>query len=273
MKRKIPENREWITISGRKMLWDKFIYLVIRDCFSELNNFSHLDSVKEKSKRMLYLLEDWTVDYTKGINNIDGYEDVLNRYNISINQRKLPEAIDVLFDEFRESWFTGITTRLDIAESRSEIAYEILKKERKQDALRKEVVKKIYDSYPHHDDSVIGKINFLIYLQGAKKECDYAVSKEQLDKERIVMELWISVLVHSISSEFLTHAQMLSFVQNRLLEESDFTNLLRYKYNEDRDYEWYSEDFLGLELSHNTIIRINDALTLVEPFFRDILGF
>ena len=57
---------------------------------------------------------------------------------------------------------------------------------------------------------------------------------------------------------------MLSLVQDDILEGFDISDLLE-KYGDKRDYEWYSEDFLGSDLSDETILRINDVLALGLP--------
>ena len=65
---------------------------------------------------------------------------------------------------------------------------------------------------------------------------------------------------------------MLSLVQDRIIEEIDITHLLD-KYGDERDYEWYYEDFLGCDLSDETILCAEDILALAEPKFKEILGF
>lgn len=65
---------------------------------------------------------------------------------------------------------------------------------------------------------------------------------------------------------------MLSLVQDDNLEEHDITHLLHDKYNDKRDYEWYSEDFLGSDLSEETIIRVGDILSMTEYIFKEELG-
>jgi hypothetical protein len=65
---------------------------------------------------------------------------------------------------------------------------------------------------------------------------------------------------------------MLSLVQDDILEEFDISDLLQGKYDDERDYEWYSEDFLGSDLSDETILQVKDILALAEPKFKEILG-
>lgn len=93
-----------------------------------------------------------------------------------------------------------------------------------------------------------------------------------VEKEQTAFLLWISILTQSICSKYITHGQMLSLVQDRIIEEIDITHLLD-KYGDERDYEWYSEGFLGCDLSDETILCVKDILAFAEPKFKEILGF
>ena len=44
------------------------------------------------------------------------------------------------------------------------------------------------------------------------------------------------------------------------------------KSQEERDYEWYSEDLMGYDLDADTVLRIVDVLEEAEPIMREILG-
>ena len=55
---------------------------------------------------------------------------------------------------------------------------------------------------------------------------------------------------------------MRHLVVNEILDEFEISDLLRDKYNIQKDYEWYSEDFTGSELDTPTDIRVKDAFSL-----------
>ena len=123
-----------------------------------------------------------------------------------------------------------------------------------------------------HLDRISDKISWILALQEAKKEHGYTVSKEQMSKELYASELWCSILIHSLNSLFITHGQMKRLVENEILDEYDMSALLKEKSQEQRDYEWYSEDLMGYDLDADTVLRIVDVLEEAEPIMRKILG-
>lgn len=50
------------------------------------------------------------------------------------------------------------------------------------------------------------------------------------------------------------------------------TKLLEDKYNIEKDYEWYSEDFFGSGLDEPTDIRIEDVLKLCTGRIEKAIG-
>ena len=65
---------------------------------------------------------------------------------------------------------------------------------------------------------------------------------------------------------------MLGLVENELLDESEISDLLENKYDIKKDYEWYSEDFLGSVLGAPTDIRVEDVVRLCTKRVEKIMG-
>ena len=89
--------------------------------------------------------------------------------------------------------------------------------------------------------------------------------------ENAVAMLWCCLLMTSLFSSTITHSQMLELVENHLLSESEISRLLE-SYDIEKDYEQYSEDFMGCELSYKTEIKINDVFALCVEQVDEILG-
>lgn len=71
--------------------------------------------------------------------------------------------------------------------------------------------------------------------------------------------------------EYLPFGLLKSIVEERILSEGNVTDLLR-ECGCDRDWEWYSEDFLGCDLLDKTIIKIDRILEELEPIFMNKLN-
>lgn len=82
---------------------------------------------------------------------------------------------------------------------------------------------------------------FILSLQEKKKSTFYFTDEKQKKKECVAAELWCSILIHSLSHEYITYGQMLSLVEDDILTATDISNLLEF-YGEKRDFEWYSEE-------------------------------
>ena len=75
-------------------------------------------------------------------------------------------------------------------------------------------------------------------------------------------KVWREVLVTYIFSEVISYGLMRHLGANEILDEFEISDLLRDKYNIQKDYEWYSEDFIGSELDTPTDIRVEDVFSL-----------
>ena len=85
-------------------------------------------------------------------------------------------------------------------------------------------------------------------------------------------KVWCEVLVTYIFSELISYGLMRHLVANEILDEFEISDLLEEKYNIQKDYEWYSEDFIGSELDTPTDIRIDDVFSLCTERVEKIIG-
>lgn len=80
------------------------------------------------------------------------------------------------------------------------------------------------------------------------------------------------MLASSLFCDVITYGQMQRLFENGLVWESEISKLLEDRYGIKKDYEWYSEDFLGCGLEEETDIRIEDILPLCQVRAKEILG-
>lgn len=270
--RKVDKDREWITIHGRKILWYVFI-----SAFDGMYFRDKFDHIRGTEKNQIYseaaLLQMATDDYTMGNDNIEVFRSELDRIDLAMPEDpRYPQVLVELFDQMEQRHNLNLSDILDDAVKQSERNYNRILQERNAEEQRQKVASEILDGCTDSTDTPSGKIKMLLYLQEHRPKTNDSDSTQQIDKEHKAMSLWISILVQSFNSNFITHGQMLSLVQDDILEEFDISDLLQGKYDDERDYEWYSEDFLGSDLSDETILQVKDILALAEPKFKEILG-
>lgn len=80
------------------------------------------------------------------------------------------------------------------------------------------------------------------------------------------------LLISSVFSETISYGLMLRLVENGIVTESEISELLEDKYNIKKDYEWYSEEFMGCELDESTDIRIEDVWELCAEWVEKVVG-
>lgn len=270
--RKVDKDREWITIHGRKILWYVFI-----SAFDGMYFRDKFDHIRGTERNQIYseaaLLQMATDDYTMGNDNIEVFRSELDRIDLAMPEDpRYPQVLVELFDQMEQRHNLNLSDILDDAVKQSERNYNRILQERNAEEQRQKVASEILDGCTDSTDTPSGKIKMLLYLQEHRPKTNDSDSTQQIDKEHKAMSLWISILVQSFNSNFITHGQMLSLVQDDILEEFDISDLLQDKYDDERDYEWYSEDFLGSDLSDETILQVKDILALAEPKFKEILG-
>lgn len=119
------------------------------------------------------------------------------------------------------------------------------------------------------EDKPESRIRKLLLLQKSKA----ASNLYELDEKEIsIARTWCEVLVSSVFSEAISYGLMLRLVENAIATESEISDLLKDRYHIEKDYEWYSEDFLGCKLDTPTEIRTEDVLSLYAERVEKIVG-
>lgn len=98
------------------------------------------------------------------------------------------------------------------------------------------------------------------------------IKSDLYEKKIHITKLWCDLLISSIFSEVISYGQMLRLVENDVVSESELTELLEDKYNIEKDYEWYTEDFISYRLEKDTDIKIEDICQLYTKRMEKIIG-
>ena len=113
-------NDKWITIKGRKMLpislfFELSIYQFSSDMYDKSIWFSNAYT------SMTRIIKAFLVKYEKGETVIpDDWESYINMCGLSLpKERRLPEAIEEMFDEMEKKLFSDFSPVLDKAVKRS----------------------------------------------------------------------------------------------------------------------------------------------------------
>lgn len=258
--------REWITINGRKMIWEDFIrmldYYRVRKVIQDRGDLGIT-----RYCQMIHVLQELANDYHDGLDYIgDGLDNFISRNLLKMPvERTLPNALEELFNQMQASMYVDLSKMLDECVEKSQETHRHM-----QDAIKKENERiKLIQSMQLEEEDVTKKVSYLISLQRAKNlNTDYHVSK----KEILATSMWCEILILGLSSEVITYNIVRRAVENKFITAHDISELLENKYHIEKDYEWYSEGFLGSELDEFTDIKVNDFLDLCENVFTQILG-
>ncbi len=262
-------DRQWIHIKGRKLLCKEFIYSLDGYVLRKRG-----DEIRRKCNHMLYVLQVLTDEYLHNENYIeDHWSDFLKEHYMDMPvERKLPEALEVLCEQMESKLNIDLTEMLDRCAVRSNETYmriqEAQKKEDERILLVNSLIKenKIDES---QEDKPESRIRKLLLLQKSKA----ASNLYELDEKEIsIARTWCEVLVSSVFSETIPYGLMLRLVENAIATESEISDLLKDRYHIEKDYEWYSEDFLGCKLDTPTEIRTEDVLSLYAERVEKIIG-
>ena len=151
-------------------------------------------------------------------------------------------------------------------------AYAHMQKAQQQEEQRILLIKSLIEENQlnkNKDKKPENQIRNLLLLQQAKIKSDqYKMDKNEIN----ITRAWCDLLVSSIFSEEISYGLMLRLVENEILTEFEITKLLKDKYNIEKDYEWYSEDFIGCGLDESTDIRIEDVLHICIGRIEKIIG-
>lgn len=258
--------KDWISINGRTFLAEEFIGIL--DNYRSRRIIIDRGAIEiQKYCRMIFVLQELTSDYMQGIDFVaDELSNFITRNMLKMpNNRMLPNALEELFNQMQENIHIDLSELLDECVEKSKITYERIQEKEKKEKERIDFIQ----SLQIEDTDITNKVRYLMNLQNAKiKILEYEVTKN----ETLVTNIWCEILILSLSSDVITYNIMKRVVDNQFIAEEDITDLLKEKYNIEKDYEWYLEDFLGQDFDEFTDIKINDFLDLCEDKFLKILG-
>ena len=266
-------DRQWICIRKRKLLATEFIHILDSyRCSSALrlrgNQFYELYN------DMICVLQELTSDYMEGKNCIgDQLSDFFKRCHMELpSERKLPEALEELFGQLESKLKIDLTEILDRCVLCTNEAYAHMQKAQQQEEQRILLIKSLMEENKlneNNNEKLENQIRNLLLLQQAKLKSDqYKMDKNETNITRV----WCDLLISSVFSEEISYGLMLRLVENEILTESEITKLLEDKYNIEKDYEWYSEDFIGCGLDEPTDIKIEDVLDICTGRIEKIIG-
>lgn len=266
-------DRQWICIRGRKLLTTEFIHILDSyRCSSALSIRG--DQVCKQYNAMICVLQELTSDYMEGKNYIgDQLSDFFERCHMELpSERKLPEALEELFEQLESKLKIDFTEILDRCVLCTNEAYAHMQEAQQQEEQRILLIKSLMEENKlneNNDKKPENQIRKILLLQQAKIKSDqYEMDKNETNITRV----WCDLLVSSVFSEEISYGLMLRLVENEILTESEITKLLEDKYNIEKDYEWYSEDFIGCGLDELTDIKIEDVLYICIGRIEKIIG-
>lgn len=265
IKMKTPlEERECIEIDGRKLYWMRLINMLDDERW-HYDNTAYCNLICP----LQYIIE----EYVYGAERISDYYinyAIKEGFDIPADMSS-SSVINDFYHQIETKLHINLSAALDKAAELSKKDFDKLSAKRESEYRRKEIVSKIAEEILCDNDTVNGKISWILSVQEKKKTLSYFADEKQKAIENAAAELWCSILIHQLNYEYITYGQMLSLVQEEILAETDISDLLAV-YGDKRDYEWYSEDYIGTSISENTELKTEDILEMAEPVFRKILG-
>ena len=266
-------DEKWFTLKDRKVLPRPLASALT---YYQYNNDVYMrgDRFFEAYGKMARILEELLSDYEDEVTTLidDGLESFINRGGLSLPQeRRLPEAFEELIGEMEAKLHLDLSSVLDKAVERSAEEHAEKVKAENREKRRTKKVQKLMEEIgikPGNDESPVERIRSVLTLEKAKKEHGFRLSSDEIN----VVLLFCDILSTSVFSDVITSSQMTRLVENDLLSEGEISDMLSEKYSIDKDYEWYSEDFLGCGLDERTDIRIDDVLEAAGGKISKIIG-
>lgn len=249
---------KWMEINGRKLLAESFIRCIGYDINLHRNH---------ETEFMVYGIQEITRDYIDGREQVDDcLEDYLKRHYLKLPEiRKLPEAIECLFNQLQQSLRRDLSYLLDDSLEETNRVYQLILEERQKEKDRF----KFINNLKLEEAANMKKVRYLMNLQHAKTQAkEYVQSNNEILATNFLCELLIS----QISSPDIPSHLLKRAVENEYVSEKDISDLLENKYHREEDYECYEEVLRSCELDMFTCIKTDDLLTLCLDKLLKILG-
>lgn len=266
---------KWLIISDRKLL--------ARTLISELDwSFKSIipTSVKKGDAyldacHMLYGVQMAADAYRNGSTEIDDrLAERIREEMLSVPPDcKLPEAVGILYHEMcKKIGLSDVQSSkwLDNCQKCSEAKMnEILEEEKKEEERLR-----LVNSMEAKENENANQVFRLMMLLAAKKD---SAEYKLREKEVIATRLWCDLLIEGLVSEYLTCGTMNYAVQSGIVSEGEMSDLIaesgiEYEPGKCKDYDWYSQDFMGDWPGTETKIKIKDFLNMFEDDLIEIIG-
>lgn len=259
---------EWITINGKRVLWDEFIYALDnyrRKIKKDYNGYIHerycsmICPIQEMAE-IYHNQTEWPAKYALEELNKNGFPEL---------KKSLPEAIEKAFDYMVKNLNIDLSEMLTKCAAKSIGAYqkkaEAEKIENKRLATAGELSSQVRKTLPQSE------IDFLIHFQKKKDECSEYAPLESAEKEWQITSLLCQIIVCRNYTQYTPYDILEKAYELDLIERSQIDDMLEangYTYG----YRTYSVDFEGDYLFKQTIIPLSDFCEACKSEAEKILG-
>ena len=223
---------------------------------------------------MLYGIQMATDAYRNGSTEIDErLASEMSKELLSVPEdNRLPEAIEILYNEMCKK--IGLSDEqlskwLDKCQKCSETKMnEIMERDKKQEERKRQV--KLLEL---KDNENANHVMQLMKLLAAKKDSS---EYELNEREIAVTRLWCDLLIESLTSEYMSCGTMNYAVQSGIIGEGAMSDLIveskiEYEPGKYKDYDWYSQDFMGDWPGTETEIKIKDFFHMFEDDLTEVI--
>lgn len=265
---------KWLEINGRKIL--------TRTLITELDwsfkgivpqRIDYRDTYMDACQ-MLYGVQLATDAYRDGSTEIDDRlaSDITKELLTVPKDIRLPEAIEILYNEMCEKIRLSdeqSSKWLDHCQKCSEMKMKEIMEGEKKEEERKNKVK----SMELKDNENANHVMQLMKLLAAKKD---SVGYELSQREISVTRLWCDLLIESLTSEYMSCGTMNYAVQSGIIGSGKMSDLIaeskiEYKPGKYKDYDWYSQDFMGDWPGTETEIKIKDFFHMFKDDLTEVI--
>lgn len=265
---------KWLEINGRKIL--------ARTLITELDwsfkgivprGMNHRDTYMDACQ-MLYGVQLAADAFKNGSTEIDDRlaSDITKELLTVPEDIRLPEAIEILYNEMcKKIGLSGEQSAkwLDRCQKCSEIKMNEIMESEKKEEERKKLVK----SMELKDNENADHVMQLMKLLAAKKD---SAEYELIPQEIAVTRLWCDLLIESLTSEYMSCGTMNYAVQSGIIGVSEMSDLIaesqiEYEPGKYKDYDWYSQDFMGDWPGTETEIKIKDFFHMFKDDLTEVI--
>ena len=260
---------EFIEIKGNRLLSEQLIQALNSSCWKV-----HIFLPAAQHYRLACrIIADHVYDYMKGETQLKTSPEYFKEYKMSTpNSGTYPGAIAEMIENLRKDFNVNPTEILMTAVKNTVDKMKEMEKENEKKKKRCDIVEKIMEGAPLPEETE-ARISAILRIRKGKSEeaSSYMFTAAELDREARASQLWCGILTAGEFNEFIPFYLLKALVQERFIDESDAGKLLRDN-GIKKDWEWYSEDFLGSKLMDTTDVSVSSVLAATEPLFMDILN-